>query len=434
MSMQMDKIGRFFHSGNLINSYWIIGEQIFQMLLSLAVGMMTARYLGPGDYGTLNYTASYISFFSVAASLGMEGVVIKKLIENPEREGLYLGSCIVFRLTASALSTLAAACLIIVLDAGDRLKLELVFIQSLQLFFQSFHILDAWFQRHLKSKYTSAGKMAASIVVAGYKVFLLVTAKGIVWFAAANVISDFVMGLILFLCYLKQNSLAFHYEAGKSVLAESVHFMISDLMSAVYKYMDKIMIAQMMLDIDVGYYTSAITISAVWAFLPNAVIRSFRPTIMELNKAGNEKLYKRRLTQLFSLVIWMSLLFALGIFMFSDFIVYVFYGKDYKGAVSALQIMVWAEAFAVTSTTRSIWILCEKKSQYVKYYIAVGAAVNVCLNFMLIPEFGIEGAAFATLISEITVLTAAPVLFRETRGQIRFIVDGFLMKWLFQKN
>lgn len=423
------------------------------MLLSLAVGMITARYLGPGDYGTLNYTASYVSFFSVAASLGMEGVVIKKLIENPQKEGLYLGSCIVFRLAASVFSTLAAACLVIVLDAGDRMKLVLVCIQSLQLFFQSFHILDAWFQRHLKSKYTSAGRMAASIAVSGYKIFLLVTAKGIIWFAAANAISDFVTGLVLFLFYIHQDTsrskgtsyafsekepesrlLAFNFEAGKSVLAESIHFVISDLTAAVYKYMDKIMIAQMMLDIDVGYYTSAITISAVWAFLPNAIIRSFRPTIMELKKEGKEKLYNRRLTQLFSLIIWLSLLSAFGVFLFSDFIVHIFYGKDYQGAVSALRILAWAEAFAVISTTRSIWILCEKKGQYVKYYIAVGAAVNVCLNLILIPGFGIEGAAFATLISEITVLTAAPVLFRETRGQIRFIVDGFCMKWLYQKK
>lgn len=434
--MQNKKLSILFKSNNLKNSYWIIGEQIFQMLLSLVVGMMTARYLGPGNYGTLNYTASYISFFSVIASLGMEGVIIKKFVENPEKEGIFLGSCIVFRLVSSAFSTLAIAVIIIVLDAGNELKLVLALLQSLQLFFKSFNILDTWFQRHLKSKYTSIGKMTASIIVSGYKIFLLVTAKGVVWFAVANALSDLVIGAVLFFfyLYLKGDRFAFSYCIGKGILLESYHFIISDIMAAVYKYMDKIMIAQIMLDVDVGYYTSAITISAVWAFLPNAMISSFRPTIMELKKEGKENLYQRRLTQLYSLIIWMSIIFSFGVFVFADFVIDIFYGKDYAGAVNTLRIMVWAEALAVISTTRSIWILCEKKNRYVKYYIAIGAVVNICLNFVLIPRYGIEGAAFATLVSEFTVLIAAPVMFRETRGQIRFIIDGFFMKWLYRQE
>ena len=36
------------------NAGWIIGEQVFQMAVSLVVGVLTARYLGPGNYGALN--------------------------------------------------------------------------------------------------------------------------------------------------------------------------------------------------------------------------------------------------------------------------------------------------------------------------------------------------------------------------------------------
>ena len=87
----MNRINMWFkrlaNSKGMRNSFWIIGEQVFQMFVSLIVGMLSARYLGPGNYGSLNYTASLVSFFSAISTLGMEGVVVKKLIEHPNEEG-----------------------------------------------------------------------------------------------------------------------------------------------------------------------------------------------------------------------------------------------------------------------------------------------------------------------------------------------------------
>ena len=57
------KIAIMLKSPNIKNSFWIIGQQIFQMLLQLFVAIMTARYLGPSRYGSLNYTASFVTFF-----------------------------------------------------------------------------------------------------------------------------------------------------------------------------------------------------------------------------------------------------------------------------------------------------------------------------------------------------------------------------------
>ena len=83
------KLARLLESKNIKNSGWIIGEQVFRMLIQLVVGVITARYLGPSNYGSLNYTASFVTFFTSIATLGMDGVIIKKLIERPDEEGVY---------------------------------------------------------------------------------------------------------------------------------------------------------------------------------------------------------------------------------------------------------------------------------------------------------------------------------------------------------
>ena len=76
----------------LANTGWIVSERIYQMLISLVVGVITARYLGPANYGIINYAASFIAFFSSICTLGLEGIIVKELVDNPEREGEILGS------------------------------------------------------------------------------------------------------------------------------------------------------------------------------------------------------------------------------------------------------------------------------------------------------------------------------------------------------
>ena len=107
-------------SRNAKNASWIIGEQIFQMLISFLIGILTARYLGPSNYGVLNYTASFVAFVTSIVTLGMDGVVLKKIISSPEKEGLYIGSCIVFRIISAILSSISIIIVVYVLGNSRR--------------------------------------------------------------------------------------------------------------------------------------------------------------------------------------------------------------------------------------------------------------------------------------------------------------------------
>lgn len=426
----------FLQNKEVKNAGWLISEQVFGMFLSLLVGLLTARYLGPSNYGALNYTASFVAFFVPFATLGMEGVVIKKLILRPQDEGTYLGSCILFRLGSSVICMAGVTWLMYVLNPDDTIKACLVAIQSFQLAFRSVHVLDSWFRRHLKSKYVSIGKMVAAVVVATYKVVLLVCNKSIIWFAFSNTLSDCMIALMMYLFYNREKTqkLRFRFHLGGEVFAESYHFVISGLVSVLYTQMDKIMIGHYLQDEDVGLYTTALTICGLWTFVPLAVINSFTAKIMELKNSGNEMQYRRRLCQLYSFVIWLCLVVAVIITLLGRFIIQILYGDAYLGAVPSLQIAVWFETFSMIGSCRSIWVLCENKNKYVKYYLGIGAAVNLVLNAMLISLWGIRGAALATLVTQFVTAIVAPMLFRQTRAHTRLVWDAFTCRWWFERR
>lgn len=425
------RVKSIFLSKNVKNAGWIVAEQVFQMLVSLVIGVLSARYLGPSNYGALNYTASFIAFFTSIATLGMEGVIIKKFISNPEQEGLYLGSCIVFRLVSSFLSSIAILLLVFILNIDDQVKLMLAALQTLQLLFRAFAIFDSWFQRHLKSKYVSIAKMIAYVIVSAYKIFLLATSKSIRWFAFSNSFDYFLIAIALYVFYKREKGqpLRFSFKIGKEVLSESYHFIISGIMVAVFGQMDKIMIGKMMTDADVGFYTTAAGICTMWIFVPQAIINSFRPTIMELKEKGQEGLYKQRLEQLYSVIIYLCLVVSAVIALLAPYIIRILFGEAYLGAIGPLVILIWSEVFSMIGTARGIWILSENKNKYVKYYLFWGAAANLILNALLIPLCGINGAAFATLVTQIVTSLIAPMFYRETRIHTKIVMEAVLLKW-----
>ena len=80
-------------------------------------------------------------------------------------------------------------------------------------------------------------------------------------------------------------------------------------------------------------------------------------------------------------------------------------------------------------SARGVWVLCEKKNKYVKYYLGIGAVVNLILNRTLIPAFGIEGASIATLVTQIVTSMIAPMFFKETRIHTKYVLEAFVCKW-----
>ncbi len=192
---------KFLKNKEVANAAWIIGEQIFQMALSFVVSVLSARYLGPSNFGLMNYTASFLTFVTSIVTLGMDGVIIKKMIAQEDKEGEFLGSAMAFRLASAILSGIGVIIVVYCLNPGDMLVLTLISLQSIQLIFKALHILDAWFQRHLQAKYISLAKMVACIVVSAYRLFLLITAKDIRWFAFSNTLTSIITTGILYLAY-----------------------------------------------------------------------------------------------------------------------------------------------------------------------------------------------------------------------------------------
>lgn len=411
------------------NTMWDIGGKVFQMILTLVVGMLTARYLGPSNYGIIGETASYVSFFSVICQLGFTSTAVKEIMDNKDRQGEILGTTIFFRICTSLISTIAIICLLYVLKDGDKVIVWVAFLQSLSLLFQSFDMIHYWYQSRLETQTSVKIQSVAYMVMAAYKILILALGKSVEWFAFSTALEAAVVGVALVFVYNKGEGqrLSVSISAGKEILKRSYHFILSGLMVTIYGEMDKIMLGEMLSETAVGFYTAATKVSTMWSFVLTALINSSRPVIIA-SRSKSHELYIKQNKRLYAAIIWIGIAAGLGITVLGKWIIYFMYGEAYMPATSSLQISAWYTMFAMLGTARGIWIVCEEKAKYVKYYLGIGAVINVILNYLLIPQFGPGGAAAATLATQIFTAVLAPAIFKETRIYTKYVFEALVLK------
>ena len=425
------KINRLKESKVTKNSIWIISEKIFQMIISLFVNRIVAEYLQPENYGTLNYVISLVTFFTSLCTLGLDAIIINEIINKKDKQGEILGTSIFMRLISSFISTVLIVIVVLFLKPNNNTILIMAILQSMCLFFHAFDSLNIWYQSKLKSKYTSIIAFITYIIVALYRVYIVVTEKSLEWFALYNVLSVFLTSMLTLGLYKKQKGpkLQINRSIIKPLLKKSYPFILSGLMIAIYGQTDKIMLGSFMPDMTgVGLYSVAITITNLWSFIPSAIITSFRPTIISAKLESNEK-YIKRLKQLYSIILWVNIAYALFVTLFADIIINVLYGEAYIGAKIPLLLAVWSGGFSYIGVARDIWFVSEGYQKYSTWISLAGCLTNVILNYLMIPVLGIVGAALATTITQIMTGLISTLFFKKTRINTKYILESVIFKF-----
>ncbi len=414
------------------NSAWLIGCRLVQACISFVVSMLTARYLGPSNYGLVNYAASIVAFVVPIMYLGINNILVQELVSEPEKEGEIVGTACTLSFLSSLLCIGGVVAFSAVANAGEKTTLIVCALYSVLLIFQSFDMLQYWFQSKLLSKYTSLAALGAYVVVAAYKIFLLVTGKSVYWFAVSNALDYFLIALMSYIIYRKIGGKKFRFSRSVAVklIAKGKYYIVAGLMVTVFAETDKVMIMLMIGETEVGYYGAAVTVASITSFVFSALIDSFRPLILSA-KGKDETAYRLNMKRLYGLVIYLSLLQSLVISLFAGFIISFLYGEAYAPAAGALRIIVWYTTFSYVGAVRNIWILAENKHRFLWIINLTGALFNVGLNALLIPLWGINGAAAASLMTQFFTNVVLGYIIKPIWGNNALMLQSLNPKILF---
>lgn len=415
------------------NALWIIMFRIAQSLVALVIGMVTARYLGPSNYGLLNYASSIVAFVVPLAQLGIRNVLVEEIVSHPEREGKTLGTSLVMGLVSSLFCIIGCILFVSIANAGEHDTIIVCALYAVSLIFQITEMIQYWYQAKLLSKYTAIVSLLAYIVVTVYKIILLVTEKSIAWFAISYAFDYFIISAVLLILYKKlgNQKLSFSFSLGKQIFARSKYYIMANMMVTVFAQTDKIMLKMMIGNAENGYYATAITCAGITGFVFLAIIDSLRPVIFESKKVNQAK-FEKNVSLLYSIIIYMGLAQSIALTVLARPIVKILYGDAYLAAVPILQIITWYTAFSYMGNIRNIWMLAEEKQKYLWIINLSGAVLNVMGNLVLIPSLGAVGAAIVTVTTQFFTNFLMCMLFKPIRPTSMLILKAlnpvFLLK------
>jgi O-antigen/teichoic acid export membrane protein len=393
---QDDKPGKY-----IINVSWLMIERVIRMLLTLAVSIPLARYLGPEEFGLLNYVISFVVIFTSVAALGLEGLAVMELVNHPDSRDRILGTTFLLKLSAGILALLLLAACAYLLGNEIKTMLMMLIIAGGHVM-QAFDAIDIYFQSRVQSKYVAIVKIVQVLVSTCIKLLLIYLEADLLYFAIAIFIDSFLVsaGLILIYRYFQLEPVkwSFDRELARKFLINATPIIIADIAIIVYMRIDQIMIKEMLGASYVGLYAVATTLSEASYFVPTIIVSTLYPMLIQAKEQG-ERIYYLRLQQLFNMMVWISVLIALITTFISSALIGLLYGKAYADSAPVLNIQIWSAIFVFLGIASGRWYLIEGRYRHISRRSITGVIVNVLLNYILIPVYGITGAAIASLVA-----------------------------------
>ncbi len=385
-----------------INLSWIFFDKVLRIIIGLFVGIWVARYLGPSQLGQLNYSISFIAIVTTIATLGLNSVVVVRLIVKPETATITIGSAFFLQCIGSLIAWCIAILAAYIIRPNDQTSLLLITILGISLIFKPSETVRYWFESRVQSKYFVIAEGGAFLIATLLKCALILTSAPLIFFVFLVALEAAISAGFLIYLYSSTTghlkSWRYKRETANNLLSNCWPIILSGLCVSINMSADKIILREYVSLEELGIYTVASSLVVTWYFLPTAFGGSIAPRLTELYISNKELYftYARRAYLFFSIG---SAALALAICILSTPIIKFLYGSAYAGADQALSIMIWGIVFVSIVSLRGRLLIIETNQKSLFTLVFLGTATNIFLIFCLTPYYGLLGAACSFSIS-----------------------------------
>ena len=386
-----------------MNVFWAMLGKVVNMAAALFVGILVARYLGPEQYGVMNYVVSYVTLFSVIATFGLSNIEVRELSKSPEKRDALMGTCFGIRFAFTSIAYLLICITVFVFDT-DTFTKTMILVYGLSLYTTScFEVIRNYFTSIVKNEYVVKSEIARTLIGAAIKIILLLIHAPLWGFILAVAFDTVLVASGYSISYSKVvgtiRDWRFSKELVPYLVKQSFPLLLSGAAVIIYQRIDQVMIGNMIDKESVGYFATASKFLNLILFLPTVLTQTVTPLIVKTKRDGTQEEYEAKSYQFVSIVVWVSIVMALFFSVFAYPMIRYTYGIQYLAAVPVLQVMAWKTVGMAISSAGGQLIIIEKLQKWAVFRNLAGCVVCVILNLFLIPKYGIIGSACVTIIT-----------------------------------
>jgi len=381
----------------------------------------------------LSYANSFVGLFLALATLGLDSIVIRELVKNPESRNELLGTAFGLKIFGTIIMWFFILVSVPITENDNQTNIFIA-ILSFAILFQVFNVIDFNYQAEVKSKYVVKVQFFQLIFSSSTKLFLIFIKAPLLWFVWVYCFDTFLLAIGLVVIYMIKSGnfllWRWKWEFARTLMRDSWPLILSGIIVSIYVNIDQVMIKHMIDEQAVGIYAIATRISTAWYFIPIAITSSMFPAILNA-KYNNSSIYQQRLQALYDILVWLAILIAIVILCLSESIIDLLVGQEYAPAASVLSIAIIAGIFTNIGLINNKFFEAENRQIDILYRSLLGVSVNIFLNIILIKKYGIYGAAMATVAAQFSTSIVYTYLKKDSRILFFMFLKSFDARRIF---
>lgn len=385
------------------NLFWAIMGKFVNLLSGLLVGIIVARYLGPEQYGLMNYVLSYVFLFQTFAIFGLDSIEIREEARHQANFETIIGTAFGIKIITGVIFMILSIATSYILEA-DSYTTILVAIYSFSIVLNSFSVIRNYFTSIVQNEYVVKAEISRCLLSMAIKVVLLLLHLPLIWFIVSYMVDFAFLASGYVMAYHakigKLRTWKFDKKSAFFLLKESFPLLLTSAAVIMYQRIDQVMIGQMVDKSAVGFFSVATRFVEVLIYIPMTLAQTISPVLVRARERSEQE-YEKKCQQFMNLSLWLSLSAAFVTSLLANQIVGLTFGSAYAPAVGVLQIMAFKVASVALSNTAGTMLVCEGLQKYAIFRDTFGCIVCIVLNYLLLPHYGIIAAAYVAIISNI---------------------------------
>lgn len=379
------------------NAGWIFAEKFIRIAVGFVLFALVSRVLGPTEFGLLSYYQTIATMLLAITSLGFDNVLINKFQQRENHDCIF-STAFWSRIVCSVLViTIFIGCLYF--ESIPTINKVVLIVCLFSLIFQAQNTYFSYYQSQLRAAVITKVSLFSLVFSSLFKIFLLYKGANILWFAFSYSF-DFFVSFIAFIFvthkqkYISINIANFRFRMLKKLLQESWPIIASSIIIVLYTRLDQIMLMRMLGAESVAIFSVAIRIAEAYVFIPAALVTSYYPLIARTPSKKNVKFY-------FDVVYFSSFIMAIVVAIAAYFFIPIMFGSVYTESYNVLLILLFSSTFAVFGSACTNLMIIYGLTYLRLIRAVIGLIINFTLNIILIPKYGVIGAAIASVFSQI---------------------------------
>ena len=432
----LTRLTRFLHLSStkeaiVQNLFWAVLGKIVSLLSGLFVGIIVARYLGPEQYGLMDYVISYVFLFQSFAIFGLDSIETREEARGHEPFPVIIGTAFTLKVVLAIIFMVAVIITSWFMEADGYTTL-LVAVYSLSIVFNTLGVIRNYFTAIVQNEYVVKAEIARTLIGIVIKLALLLCHASLTIFMVAYMFDFVLVASGYVMAYRTKvgriRDWRFDADVARYLLRESFPLLLTNVAVIVYQRIDHVMIGQMIDKVAVGYYSVASRFVEVLIYIPMMLAQTITPVLVSTReRSEQEYIYKGQ--QFMNLSLWCSFLVAALTSLLSYWVVRYTFGTEYLPAVAVLQVLSFKAASVALSNTAGAMLVTEGLQRWAILRDGFGCIVCVVLNYLLLPRYGIMAAAFVAIASNVAAGYLADALIPAYRHLFVRQTKALLLGW-----